>query len=163
MSKKWGSVHFVSFWEALWGIHVIYVEYSLGIRGIYICIGYVSGMYRVCIGKVLKGTGRKGGGWISYVDRWIYLFLQILLALLAYVHFFYYFEGTNLEATIEKCRPYSSSLAIFAKKRLAPFVSNIHHPIFKHAWVGWWISYADRLIYLFLQILLALLAYVHFF
>ena len=34
---------------------------SRGIRGIYICIGYVSGMYRVCIGKVSKGTGREGG------------------------------------------------------------------------------------------------------
>ena len=27
-----------------------------GIHGIYICIGYVSGMYRVCVGKVSKDT-----------------------------------------------------------------------------------------------------------
>ena len=45
VSKKWGSVH-----------HGAYVEYSWGIHGIYVCIGYVSGMYRVCVGKVSKDT-----------------------------------------------------------------------------------------------------------
>ena len=55
---------FLSFWEALWGIREVYVGYSWDIHGIYVCIGYVSGMYRVCIGKVSKGTGRVGGyGW----------------------------------------------------------------------------------------------------
>ena len=48
--------------EALRGIRGVYAEYSWGIHGIFICIGYVSGMYRVCIGNVLKGTGREGGG-----------------------------------------------------------------------------------------------------
>ena len=50
-SKKWGSVH-----------RGAYAGYSWSIRGIYVCIGYVSGMYRVCIGNVSKGTGREGGG-----------------------------------------------------------------------------------------------------
>ena len=36
--------------------------YSWIIHGVFICIGYVSGMYRVCIGKVSKETGREGGG-----------------------------------------------------------------------------------------------------
>ena len=35
--------------------------YSRGIRGIYVCIGYVSGMYRVCIGNV-SGMCRKRQG-----------------------------------------------------------------------------------------------------
>ena len=30
----------------------IFVGYSWGIHGVYVCIGYVSGMYRVCIGNV---------------------------------------------------------------------------------------------------------------
>ncbi len=40
----------------------VYAGYSWGIHGIYVCIGYVSGMYRVCIGKVSKVMGRVGGG-----------------------------------------------------------------------------------------------------
>ena len=36
--------------------------YSWGIHGIYVCIGYVSGMYRVCIGNVSKEMGCVGGG-----------------------------------------------------------------------------------------------------
>ena len=44
------------------GIHRIYAEYSWGIHGIYVCIGYVSGMYRVCIGNMLKATGREEYG-----------------------------------------------------------------------------------------------------
>ena len=31
--------------------------YSWDIHGVFICVGYVSGMYRVCIGNV-SGTGR---------------------------------------------------------------------------------------------------------
>ena len=33
------------------------VSTSWSIHRIYVCVGYVSGMYRVCIGKVSKGTG----------------------------------------------------------------------------------------------------------
>ena len=44
------------------GIRRVYAGYSWGIHGIYVCIGYVSGMYRVCIGNVSKATGRVGGG-----------------------------------------------------------------------------------------------------
>ena len=40
----------------------IFMEYSWSIHGVFICIGYVSGMYRVCIGNVSKATGRVGGG-----------------------------------------------------------------------------------------------------
>ena len=44
-------------------IHRIYAGYSWGIHGIYVCIGYVSGMYRVCVGKASKDTGsEKGSG-----------------------------------------------------------------------------------------------------
>ena len=42
-----------------WGIHGVYVGYSGSIHGIFICIGYVSGMYRVCIGNVQKHIGCK--------------------------------------------------------------------------------------------------------
>jgi hypothetical protein len=45
--------------STLWGIREIYAEYSGNIHRVYVCIGYVSGMYRVCIGKVSKGTGRQ--------------------------------------------------------------------------------------------------------
>ena len=38
------------------------MEYSRNIRMYRVCIGYVSGMCRVCIGKVSKATGRVGGG-----------------------------------------------------------------------------------------------------
>ena len=34
----------------------VFTGYSWGIRRLYICIGYVSGMYRVCVGKVSKDT-----------------------------------------------------------------------------------------------------------
>ena len=39
----------------------VFVGYSWGIHGVYICIGYVSGMYRVCIGtyKVRGGLHYK--------------------------------------------------------------------------------------------------------
>ena len=32
------------------GIHGVFAEYSWGIHGVFICIGYVSVMYRLCIG-----------------------------------------------------------------------------------------------------------------
>ena len=35
--------------------------YTRGIRGVFMGYTYVSGMYRVCIGKVSKATGREGG------------------------------------------------------------------------------------------------------
>ncbi len=43
------------------GIRGIFMGYSWGIHGVYICIGYVSGMYRVCIGtyKVRGGCAIK--------------------------------------------------------------------------------------------------------
>ena len=48
--------------STLWGIRGVYAEYSWSIHGIYVCIGYVSGMYRVCIGNMLKATGREEYG-----------------------------------------------------------------------------------------------------
>ena len=30
----------------------VFMGYTWGIHGIYVCIAYVSGMYRVCIGNV---------------------------------------------------------------------------------------------------------------
>ena len=42
-------------------IHRIYAGYSWDIHGIYVCIGYVSGMYRVCVGKALKDTRSEKG------------------------------------------------------------------------------------------------------
>ena len=62
----------------------VFVEYSWDIRMYRVCVGYISGMYR----ESVEWDGAQGGGWISHADRLIYLFLQILLALLAYVHFF---------------------------------------------------------------------------
>ena len=37
------------YYYALWGIHGLYVGYSGSIHGVFICIGYVSGMYRECV------------------------------------------------------------------------------------------------------------------
>ena len=42
-------------------IHRIYAGYSWGIHGVYVCIGYVSGMCRVCVGKASKDTGSEKG------------------------------------------------------------------------------------------------------
>ena len=46
----------------------VFTGYSWGIRRLYICIGYVSGMYRVCVGYVSgmcrerdEGDGARGG------------------------------------------------------------------------------------------------------
>ena len=38
----------------------VFTGCSWGIRKLYICIGYMSGMYRVCVGNRTKGTGRVG-------------------------------------------------------------------------------------------------------
>ena len=61
MGVTFSGFALLSFLEALWGIRGIYAGYSWSIHRIYVCIGYVSGMYRVCIGKVSKGTGSVGG------------------------------------------------------------------------------------------------------
>ena len=42
--------------------------YSWGIHGVYICIGYVSGMYRVCIGNVLKDSMSEKGSYSNFVQ-----------------------------------------------------------------------------------------------
>ena len=54
VSKKWGSVH-----------HGLYAGYSWSIHGIYVCIGYVSGMYR----EYVEGDGEGGirGGRGEYI------------------------------------------------------------------------------------------------
>ena len=39
----------------------VFVGYSWGIHGIYICIGYVSVMYRLCVGYMSKQMRRKWG------------------------------------------------------------------------------------------------------
>ena len=44
----------------------VFVGYSWGIHGVYICIGYVSGMYRVCIGNVSEHTRCEGGCAIKF-------------------------------------------------------------------------------------------------
>ena len=30
----------------------VFIEYSWSIHRVYVCVGYVSGMYRVCVGNV---------------------------------------------------------------------------------------------------------------
>ena len=37
---------FLLYYSFLWGIHRIFMEYSWSIHGVYVCVGYVSGMYR---------------------------------------------------------------------------------------------------------------------
>ena len=37
------------YYYALWGIHGVFGEYSRGIHMYRVCVGYVSGMYRVCV------------------------------------------------------------------------------------------------------------------
>ena len=37
------------------------MEYSRGIHGVFICIGYVSVMYRLCIGYVTEEKSSEGG------------------------------------------------------------------------------------------------------
>ena len=44
----------------------VFVGYSWGIHGVYICIGYVSGMCRVCIGYVSEHTRCEGGCTIKF-------------------------------------------------------------------------------------------------
>ena len=44
----------------------VFVGYSWDIHGVYICIGYVSGMYRVCIGYVSEHTRCEGGCAIKF-------------------------------------------------------------------------------------------------
>ena len=39
----------------------VFVGYSWGIYGIFICIGYVSVMYRLCVGYMSKEMRRKWG------------------------------------------------------------------------------------------------------
>ena len=38
------------------------LEYSWDIRGVFVGYSWDIRMYRVCVGKVSKGTGREGGG-----------------------------------------------------------------------------------------------------
>ena len=38
----------------------VFTEYSGSIHGVFICIGYVSGMYRLCVGYVSEGMGSEG-------------------------------------------------------------------------------------------------------
>ena len=40
------------------------MRYSQSIHGIFICVGYVSGMYRVCVGYVLEHIGSE---WVGKV------------------------------------------------------------------------------------------------
>ena len=59
-----------------WGIHGIYTGYSGSIHGVYICIGYVSGVCRVCIGKMSKRTGceeRRGIRQGTNIVHWLLL------------------------------------------------------------------------------------------
>ena len=44
------------YYSMAWDIRGAYAEYSGSIHRVYVCIGYVSGMYRVCIGNISKDT-----------------------------------------------------------------------------------------------------------
>ena len=46
-----------------------FMGHSRDIRGVFVAYTYVSGMCRVCIGKVSKWTGRVGGGFDNLVER----------------------------------------------------------------------------------------------
>ena len=48
------------------GIRGVFIGYSWSIHGVYVCIGYVSGMYRVCIGNVSEHTRCEGGCAIKF-------------------------------------------------------------------------------------------------
>ena len=50
----------------------VFMGYSWGIHGVYVCIGYVSGMYRVCIGYVSEQI-RKNKGTLAYLRVLYYL------------------------------------------------------------------------------------------
>ena len=39
----------------------VFMGYTWGIHGIYVCIAYVSGMYRVCIGNVSEDSMSEKG------------------------------------------------------------------------------------------------------
>ena len=43
----------------------VFVGYSRDIRGVFICIGYVSVMCRLCIGYATEHTGSEGGRFIN--------------------------------------------------------------------------------------------------
>ena len=50
----------------------VFVGYTWDIHGVYVCIGYVSGMYRVCIGYVSEQI-RKNKGTLAYLRVLYYL------------------------------------------------------------------------------------------
>ena len=54
---------------ALRGIHGVFV----GIHGVYICIGYVSVMYRLCVGNVTEHTSSEGVNKEDNIDNYSYL------------------------------------------------------------------------------------------
>ena len=59
--KKMGSVHFMCFFSSLSPTDGLFVGYSQSIHGIFICIGYVSVMCRLCIGYLLEHIWRASG------------------------------------------------------------------------------------------------------
>ena len=56
-----GHFMLLLYYYALRDIHGVFVGYSWGTRGIYVCVGYVSVMYRLCVGNVTEETRSEGG------------------------------------------------------------------------------------------------------
>ena len=61
--------------------------YSWGIHGVFICIGYVSVMYRLCVGYVTEHTGSEGVNKEDNIDNSSYL---------AFARTNDYYRGTNI-------------------------------------------------------------------
>ena len=56
-----------------WAIHGVFVGYSQTIRMYRVCIGYVSGMYRVSIGANNEQRGIKRAGGELLVKNFVYV------------------------------------------------------------------------------------------
>ena len=50
--------------------HGVFTGYSWGIRGIYVCVGYVSVMYRLCVGYMTEETRSDGANKKDNIDNY---------------------------------------------------------------------------------------------
>ena len=74
--------------------HGVFTGYSWGTRGIYVCVGYVSAMYRLCVGNVTEETRSEGVNKEDYCPlkkQGIFIKTKITL----------FNNENNLEATME--------------------------------------------------------------
>ena len=77
MQKTWGNTNSP--------IGEVFVDYSWDIHGIFICVGYVSGMCRLCIGCVLRLMADLEVNDESHAKDIPRIFLENLASIFAYI------------------------------------------------------------------------------